>query len=111
MTQLNIDSIIDRLLTVRGSSKPGKTVTLDEKDIIALLKVARQVFLSQPMLLELAAPVKICGNTHHLYQATFTVSITTYCAYSASVANHLVPTTCSSVITLIVESKASKPSA
>jgi len=62
MSQLNIDSIIDRLLSVRGSVKPGKPVTLEEKDIVVLLKAVRQVFLSQPVLLELAAPVKICGN-------------------------------------------------
>jgi len=62
MSQLNIDSIIDRLLAVRGSVKPGKPVTLEEKDIITLLKTVRHVFLSQPILLELAAPVKICGS-------------------------------------------------
>lgn len=62
MTQLNIDSLIEKLLAVKGAPKPGKPVFLDEKDIVALLKLARQVFLSQPMLLELAAPVKICGS-------------------------------------------------
>ena len=57
---LEIDNIIDSLLKVR-SYRPGKTVNLPEKDVLALCLSAREVFLSQPALLELEAPLKICG--------------------------------------------------
>ena len=59
---LEIDNIIDSLLKVR-SYRPGKTVNLPEKDVLALCLSAREVFLSQPALLELEAPLKICGTS------------------------------------------------
>ena len=63
---LEIDNIIDSLLKVR-SYRPGKTVNLPEKDVLALCLSAREVFLSQPALLELEAPLKICGDIHGQY--------------------------------------------
>ncbi len=45
---------------MRGS-KPGKTVNLTEAEIRGLCNKSREVFLSQPILLELEAPLKICG--------------------------------------------------
>lgn len=59
--KLNIDSIIQRLLEVRGS-KPGKNVQLQENEIRGLCLKSREIFLSQPILLELEAPLKICGE-------------------------------------------------
>jgi hypothetical protein len=56
---LDVDSIIDRLLEVRGS-RPGKQVNLLEAEVRALCKKAREIFISQPMLLELEAPLKVC---------------------------------------------------
>lgn len=56
----DVDSIIERLLEVRGA-KPGKSVNLTETEIIALCFQAREIFMSQPVLLELEAPLKICG--------------------------------------------------
>lgn len=58
---LDLDSVISRLLSVR-TAKPGKLVTLKEEEIKALVYKAREVFLSQPTLLEIEAPVKICGT-------------------------------------------------
>jgi len=58
--KLNVDSIIQRLLEVRGS-RPGKNVQLSEAEIRGLCLKTREVFLSQPILLELEAPLKICG--------------------------------------------------
>ena len=55
--KLNIDSIIARLLEVRGS-KPGKNVQLAEHEIRGLCLKSRELFLSQPILLELEAPLK-----------------------------------------------------
>jgi hypothetical protein len=39
----------------------GKEVKLMEAEIRGLCMKAREIFLSQPMLLELEAPIKICG--------------------------------------------------
>ncbi|KAG0426177.1 hypothetical protein HPB47_026702, partial [Ixodes persulcatus] len=50
----------------RGS-RPGKNVQLSENEIRGLCLKSREVFLSQPILLELEAPLKICGDTHGQY--------------------------------------------
>lgn len=59
---VDLDSIIDRLLEVRGS-RPGKQVQLLETEIRYLCTKAREIFISQPILLELEAPIKVCGNS------------------------------------------------
>jgi hypothetical protein len=46
---------------VRGS-RPGKQVQLGESEIRFLCLKAREIFMSQPILLELEAPIKICGE-------------------------------------------------
>lgn len=58
---VDLDSIIDRLLEVRGS-RPGKQVQLLEAEIRYLCTKAREIFISQPILLELEAPIKVCPN-------------------------------------------------
>lgn len=84
---MNIDSIISRLLegkriphnpipkwklnsilhiSVRGA-RPGKNVQLSENEIRSLCLKSREIFLSQPILLELEAPLKICGDIHGQY--------------------------------------------
>ena len=84
--KLNIDSIIARLLEgsfyayfgfeesfkfyssvslfffLVRNSKPGKNVQLAENEIRGLCLKSRELFLSQPILLELEAPLKICGK-------------------------------------------------
>ena len=62
----DIDQIIKKLLLVKGH-KPGKRVNLSEKQIIYICNKARNIFLSQPILLELCAPLKICGDVHGQY--------------------------------------------
>lgn len=64
--QFDVDSIITRLLEVKGS-KPGKQVQLAESEIRGLCLKAREVCMSQPILLELEAPIKICGDIHGQY--------------------------------------------
>jgi serine/threonine-protein phosphatase PP1 catalytic subunit len=39
-------------------------VNLPEDDIIWLCRESREVFCSQPMLLEVHAPINVCGDTH-----------------------------------------------
>jgi len=58
-----VDACIAKLLTVR-TEQPGSEVVLPEEDIVALCRKAREIFLSQPMLLEVRAPINICGDTH-----------------------------------------------
>ncbi|KAL5104690.1 hypothetical protein TcWFU_005329 [Taenia crassiceps] len=65
-SELNVDEIISALLEVRGS-RIGTTVNLKEEDIKALCAKSREIFLSQPILLELEAPLKICGDIHGQY--------------------------------------------
>lgn len=60
-TAFNVDDIIERLLEVRNG-RPGKQVQLREEEIRQLCNDARAVFMSQPNLLELEAPIKICGE-------------------------------------------------
>lgn len=55
---IDLDSIIDRLLDVRGS-RPGKQVKLPLEEIRFLCTRAIEVLLSQPMLLELEGPIKV----------------------------------------------------
>eukprot|EP00252_Welwitschia_mirabilis_P024605 TRINITY_DN734_c0_g4_i1.p1 TRINITY_DN734_c0_g4~~TRINITY_DN734_c0_g4_i1.p1 ORF type:complete len:228 (+),score=42.30 TRINITY_DN734_c0_g4_i1:401-1084(+) len=54
-----LDEIIGRLLEVRGS-RPGKQVQLSEAEIRQLCLISKDIFMSQPNLLELEAPIKIC---------------------------------------------------
>ena len=63
---LNIDEMINRLLEVRNN-RPGKTVQMTEAEVKALCVKSREIFLSQPILLELEAPLKICGDIHGQY--------------------------------------------
>uniref|UniRef100_A0AAQ4R1L6 Serine/threonine-protein phosphatase n=1 Tax=Gasterosteus aculeatus aculeatus TaxID=481459 RepID=A0AAQ4R1L6_GASAC len=51
---------------VKGS-RPGKNVQLTEGEIRGLCLKSREIFLSQPILLELEAPLKICGDVHGQY--------------------------------------------
>ncbi len=58
MTECDVDSIIDQLLGVRGA-RPGRQVNLTESEIRWLCVKGRDIFQSQPVLLELEAPIKV----------------------------------------------------
>lgn len=64
--EIDIDEIIKTLLDVR-TSKPGKLVVLKEHEILGLIKTVKDIFMEQPMLLEVKAPLKICGDIHGQY--------------------------------------------
>lgn len=64
--ELRVDEIIKSLLEVR-TAKPGKMVKLNEHDILGLIRTAKTIFLDQPMLVEVNAPVKVCGDVHGQY--------------------------------------------
>jgi len=61
-----LDGIIDTLLSARHK-KPGTPVDISANDATTLCNKAREVLMSQPMLLELGAPIKICGDVHGQY--------------------------------------------
>lgn len=65
-TSYNLDNIINKLLNVRGA-RPGKMVSLRANEINFICTQARDILLTQPMLLELEAPIKICGDIHGQY--------------------------------------------
>lgn len=62
-----LDSIIGRLLDVRGILQ-GKQVQLLEREIQWLCSTAREVFMEQPVLLDLDTPIRIIGDIHGQYQ-------------------------------------------
>eukprot|EP00598_Pedospumella_elongata_P006227 CAMPEP_0184983522 /NCGR_PEP_ID=MMETSP1098-20130426/12696_1 /TAXON_ID=89044 /ORGANISM="Spumella elongata, Strain CCAP 955/1" /LENGTH=305 /DNA_ID=CAMNT_0027507349 /DNA_START=169 /DNA_END=1086 /DNA_ORIENTATION=- len=61
-----VDQAIRSLLSVKNSP-PGTEVNLSEDLIVKLVRAAREIFLQQPMLLEVRAPINICGDTHGQY--------------------------------------------
>lgn len=103
--EVDLDSVIDRLLEVRGS-RPGKQVQLLEAEIRYLCTKAREIFISQPILLELEAPIKVsqllwgttnCANTDTTFRfvATF-MGNTTICSDSLNTVAFLPKQTTSS---------------
>mmetsp|Transcript_6535 Transcript_6535/g.12137 ORF Transcript_6535/g.12137 Transcript_6535/m.12137 type:complete len:307 (-) Transcript_6535:404-1324(-) len=64
--ELNVDAIIEMCLEPLGQ-KPGKLIQVAEAQLKGLCAAAREVFLQQAALLELEAPLKICGDIHGQY--------------------------------------------
>ncbi|KAI0530906.1 hypothetical protein KFK09_000454 [Dendrobium nobile] len=61
-----LDDIIGRLL-YGGRANEGKQVQLSETEIRHICVEARRIFLSQPNLLQLRAPINVCGDIHGQY--------------------------------------------
>ena len=64
---IDLDEMITRLLDAGYSTKITKAVCLKNAEITAICTAVREVFLSQPALVELSAPVKIVGDIHGQY--------------------------------------------
>lgn len=159
MEEAALDDIIDRLLDVRNGrpGKPvnlteqvracaGKAVRAGRpgrrpvgiapdlcrrcpQEIRLLCLTAKEIFMGQPNLLELEAPIKICGTRAARWRAlvllpelpaiaprppsqeTSTASTPTCCGYSSTAASRPRPTTCSWATTLTAASRAWRPSA
>jgi serine/threonine-protein phosphatase PP1 catalytic subunit len=60
---LDIDGAIAAFLSA-SKQPPGTEVNLPEDQIFRIARACRQVFMAQPMLIEIDAPVNICGDTH-----------------------------------------------
>ncbi len=63
---MNNDNIIEKLLSVRGN-KPGKQVDLKEEEIKFLIDKSLPIIEEQKMLIELEAPLHVCGDIHGQY--------------------------------------------
>ncbi|CAG8611830.1 7048_t:CDS:2, partial [Cetraspora pellucida] len=63
----DIDDMIRRLINAGSSNKVSKTVCLKNNEINAICQSVREIFLSQPTLIELSPPVKIVGDVHGQY--------------------------------------------
>lgn len=61
---VDIEELIQRLLDAGYAGKRTKSVCLKNSEIAMVCAKAREIFLSQPTLLELSPPVKIVGDVH-----------------------------------------------
>jgi len=66
MEKIDVSDIITRLLEKRNSP-PGSRVELKMPEVKFLIEKAREIFISQPVLLDLEAPLKIVGDIHGQY--------------------------------------------
>jgi len=60
-SDVELNKIIEKLLSVR-SQKVQKGVNLTETEIKNIISKAIEVIMTQPMVLELEAPIKVCGK-------------------------------------------------
>ena len=63
---MDVDSIMNQLLSVKGN-KPGKQVDLKEEEIKFLIDKSLPIIKEQKMLVELEAPLHVCGDIHGQY--------------------------------------------
>lgn len=64
---IDVDDYIQRLLDVGYTGKVSKSLCLKNPEIVAICQASRDIFLSQPTLIELSPPVKIVGDVHGQY--------------------------------------------
>jgi serine/threonine-protein phosphatase PP1 catalytic subunit len=67
LKSIDVDDVIQRLLDVGYTGKVSKSLCLNSNEIFAICQTAREIFLTQPTLLELSPPVKIVGDVHGQY--------------------------------------------
>ena len=65
-TSPSLEEIIQKLIDIR-IKPPGTSANLTTKEIFWLCDTVREIFLKQPILLELQPPLTICGDIHGQY--------------------------------------------
>jgi len=65
--ELNIDDVLDKHWAVRKRPPPGQYVAFDKDAVTNLCYKVKEIFMEQPMLLQLEAPLKLCGDIHGQY--------------------------------------------
>ena len=68
-----LDGLIERLL--EGRKCRGKRIQIEEAEIRQLCITAKDVFLAQPNLLELGAPLNVCGNFLLIFFYSWLISL------------------------------------
>ncbi|CCK69422.1 salt homeostasis regulator KNAG_0C03110 [Huiozyma naganishii CBS 8797] len=64
---VDVDDAIERLISAGYAAKRTKNVCLKNFEIAQICRLAREIFLAQPTLLELSPSVKIVGDVHGQY--------------------------------------------
>jgi serine/threonine-protein phosphatase PP1 catalytic subunit len=64
--ELDLDAVIQKLLAAKRI--PPTRVRIDQEECYALCYIIRDVFAKENMLLEIDAPIKVCGDIHGQYQ-------------------------------------------
>lgn len=64
---MDVESILNQLIKVKTRHPTAQHVQLSEESVEFLNTQSRQIFMDQPMLIELEAPLKICGDIHGQY--------------------------------------------
>ena len=73
------EELIRRLLDGKKHKVTGKKVQLTEAEIRHLCVTAKEIFLSQPNLLELEAPINVCGEHDELHSPVGRRSMPGHC--------------------------------
>jgi serine/threonine-protein phosphatase PP1 catalytic subunit len=63
----DIDEMLDKLVAVRKRHPAGQTVYYAQDAVLLLCTKAREIFMSQDMILDLEVPLKLCGDIHGQY--------------------------------------------
>ena len=63
---MDVNSIMEKLLSVQGN-KPGKQVDLKEEELRFLIDKSLPIIKEQKMLVDLEAPLHVCGDIHGQY--------------------------------------------
>jgi len=65
-TDIKIDEIIEKLISVKNQ-KTTTFVTLTNNEISTMITKCKDIFMKQPILLELEAPIAVLGDIHGQY--------------------------------------------
>ena len=61
---LNVDEFLERFSTHESNSYSVKSSILSRSEFLSLVDRAKQILMSQPVMLELMPPLTICGDVH-----------------------------------------------